>query len=141
MNNTVPLYQYIGKATALQGWPPDVEIGSAFLAFRNAMLLKKEEFNGEKALWDWADLYQPYSPGEDSVYPNIAYTEEQLHQVSLYTATINSYVAQATVQFITGSLNIDTDWESYLSVLNGLDQKGYQALLQAAYNGTLANAQ
>lgn len=141
MNNTVPLYQYIGKTTALQGWPPDVEIGSAFLAFRNAMLLKKEEFNGEKALWDWADLYQPYSPGEDSVYPNIAYTEEQLHQVSLYTATINSYVAQATVQFITGSLNIDTDWESYLSVLNGLDQKGYQALLQTAYNGTLANAQ
>jgi putative aldouronate transport system substrate-binding protein len=145
MNDTVPLYEYIGTstsagtdtgsaATSTDGWPPDVAIGSSFLAFRNAMMLKTDSFNGEQALWDWAELYEPYSPGAESVYPNIAYTEEELHKISLYTATIDTYVDQATVQFITGSLNTDTDWDAYIAMLNSLDQSGYQALLQSAYD-------
>jgi putative aldouronate transport system substrate-binding protein len=145
MNDTVPLYQYIGTessadvdangtGTTTNGWPPDVEIGSAFLAFRNAMLLKTDSFNGEQALWNWAESYEPYSPGMASVYPNIAYTEAQSRQISQYAATINSYVAQTTVQFITGGRNLTTDWYAYLSILNSYDQKGYRALLQTAYD-------
>ena len=122
-----PLYRPL-DAEQSSAWPPDVHIGASFLAYRNALFMEENTFNGERALIDWTDMYHPYSPGLASVFPNIAYTAEQSRRIAQYTATINSYVEQVTVQFITGSLNVDTDWQAYLSMLGRGIRRCYSRL-------------
>lgn len=140
MNDTAPLYRYISSSenastNGTAGWPPDTHIGSSFLSFRNAMRVDNE-FNGEQFLWDLAALYEPYSPGMESVFPNLAYTAEQSKQITQYTTTIENYVSQSMVQFITGSLSVESDWDAYLSMLGSLDLSGFRELLQTAYDAS-----
>lgn len=49
---------------------------------------------------------------------------------------IESYVQQNSLQFITGSKNIDTDWDAYLKGLSGLGLDRYLQIEQEAYDKT-----
>lgn len=106
-----------------------------FDAFRRGLQVEDGVFNGEKVLWECAEAYDPYSPGLDTVYPNIAYTAEQSNELVRYQASIEQYVRRAMIQFISGSMDLDRDWNGYLTMLDILGQQSYHTLLQDAYNG------
>ena len=95
-----------------------------------------DTFNGEEELWRCAELYEPYSPGVQSVYPNIAFSREEQQQIIRYQSTIEKYVEQSVVDFVTGYMDLDSDWEAYLSVLSIQGQADYQQLLQDAFDRT-----
>jgi putative aldouronate transport system substrate-binding protein len=71
--------------------------------------------------------------------PNLAFEEEDARKIADYTVSIGKYVNQATVQFITGDLNIETDWQTYLDKLNSMDVTGYVAVQQKGYDAYLAS--
>ena len=55
-------------------------------------------------------------------------------QVATQQTNIDNYVTQNALAFITGSKNIDTDWDSYVKGFDGLGLKDYLSTLQAAYD-------
>ncbi len=137
LDGSPALYRVVETVPSTTAWPPDVQIASNFLAFRNARLVVENEINSEKLLWDWAASYDAYSPGAHTVFPNIAYTYDQSVAISTYASTIDAYVEQATVQFIIGALDIERDWDAYLSILQSMGQEEYHQILQQAYDAAM----
>lgn len=133
------LYRYDYQSQSESGdrpviWPSDVQISSTFDAFRKGLLVDENTFNGEKLLWECAQAYDAYSPGAETVYPNVAFTEEQSRALLQYESTIGSYVSNSLIHFVIGSMDLDRDWEACLSMLDILGQQAYQQLLQDAYD-------
>lgn len=112
----------------------DVHIGSMFDAFRLGLQVEEGTYNGEKILWECAESYDHFSPGKETVYPNIAYTAEQSQELIRYQAPIEEYVRRSLIQFVSGSMNLDANWCAYLDMLDILGQENYHALLQEAYD-------
>ena len=142
INGSIPLYQLHPEMAQADKkydiWPSDVQIASYFDSFRTGMLVQENTFNGEDLLWQCALLYEPYSPGKDTVYPNIACSEENARQLVNYQNAIQDYVRQSTINFIVGGMNLDSDWDAYLTTLDILGQQGYRQLLQDAYDAYIA---
>ena len=87
-----------------------------------------------------AEKYQKYAPADDTLVPNIAFDTESAQKISEYSLTIGGYVNQATVQFITGDLNIDTDWDNYITTLKNMGVEDYLKIYQEQYDNYMANA-
>lgn len=47
---------------------------------------------------------------------------------------LDTYANQSTLQFITGDLSVDTDWDSYLASLESLEVARVQEICQTAYD-------
>jgi len=136
LDGSPALYSVTEASQRNTAWPPDVHVGASYLAFRNALLVT-DEFNGEQLLLNLADAYDVYSPGEHTVFPNLAYTYDQSVAVSAYAHSIDAYVEQATVQFIIGALDVERDWDAYLSILQSMGQDEYHRILQQAYDAAV----
>ena len=59
--------------------------------------------------------------------------------VSEYTTTVGGYVNQATVQFITGDLDVEKDWDSYISRMESMGVNDYIRIYQKYYDIYRAN--
>jgi putative aldouronate transport system substrate-binding protein len=55
-------------------------------------------------------------------------------EVATLQTNLENYVQQNALQFITGSKNIDTDWDAYVKGLDGLGLKRYLEIQQTAYD-------
>lgn len=66
------------------------------------------------------------------------YTIEENEQLSEPLATVNSYVKEMQLQFITGLLNLDRDWDEYLRQLYASDLDTVLSIMQNAYERSLA---
>ena len=115
-------------------WPADVQICSNYDSFRKGALVSEGSFNGENELWKCAELYEAYSPGKESVYPNIVSSEDASKKLVNYQSALGQYVRQSTIYFITDCMNLERDWDAYLSILNVLGLQDELTLLQQAYD-------
>jgi putative aldouronate transport system substrate-binding protein len=115
-------------------WPSDTAIMGNTNALRLAQDAGDADLNSQALLQKYAKTYSPYTPQLDSMMPNIAFDEDSATKVADYTASIGKYSNQATVQFITGDLDINKDWNSYLQKLNDMDVNGYVAIEQKGYD-------
>lgn len=82
--------------------------------------------------------YAEYKPDADSLVPDIAFDTEASKRISDFTLTIGSYVNQATVQFITGAVDIETEWPNYLDKMNNMGLEEYLAIYQQGYDEYMA---
>ncbi len=55
-------------------------------------------------------------------------------EVATLQTNLENYIQQNSLQFITGSKNIDTDWDAYVKGLDGLGLKRYLEIQQTAYD-------
>ena len=62
------------------------------------------------------------------------YTEEQSKQISEYTVSIGAYANSATIRFITGDMDIENDWQTYLDEMDKMNLEGYIKVMQDAYD-------
>lgn len=81
-----------------------------------------------------ARYYEPYLPDIDMIVPNLAFSTEDTQKISEYTTTIGGYVNQAEVQFITGDLDVEKDWDTYIQTLKNMGVEDYIALYQKNYD-------
>ena len=120
-------------------WPSDVIIRTDHVAYRSEILVEDTEKNLEYILQKAAERYSAYAPDLDQVVPNIAFDTESAQKISEYSLSIGGYVNQATVQFITGDLDIEKEWDNYLNTLKNMGVEDYLSLYQAQYDNYLAN--
>lgn len=143
LDGSAPVYTIYGMesidpATVEYGyssmyWPPDMQIAACTLGFRNAVLCDKEYFP-EKLLWQWAEIYDQYSPGKDTCYPNAILSGATELGAAPPVHIITQYFMASAVNFITGAMNIETEWEAYLARLDSMGQQRLHHDLQAAYD-------
>lgn len=79
---------------------------------------------------------QNYVPYGDAKYqlPSIFFSEDQLQESGDLQTNINNTVKTFMVKFATGTLDIDKDWNTYLSELNNAGLKKYVQITQQAYD-------
>ena len=75
-----------------------------------------------------------YGHGPEEYLTTLIYTEEESDLIAEPDATIASYRKQAMVQFITGALDLDSDWDSYLRELQNDGLEDVLTVMQAAYD-------
>lgn len=144
INGAPALYRYLFENQNVPRekhpyWPSDVQICSNFDAFRRGALVQQGIMNGEDELWKCAEMYDSFSPGRDSVYPNIVSSQEASKKLVTYQTAIDGYVRQSAIYFITDYMSLETDWDAYLSMLDILGQQDYHQLLQQAYTDYQSN--
>jgi putative aldouronate transport system substrate-binding protein len=67
------------------------------------------------------------------VYP-FNMTLDESEEIDEVKNTINTYVKEAVARFITGDMNIETDWENYKRELDKMGFKRYMEISQIAYD-------
>ncbi len=108
------------------------------LAFRNAQAVPQDIYDEtglERRLFQATKLYEPKAD-KSKVYPDAQIWGDPSVATELATLKTNldSYVNQGELAFITGSKNIDTDWDTWVSGLDGVGMKRYLELSQQAYD-------
>ncbi len=120
-------------------WPADVMLRCDTAAFRAAQRVSEPEFDSEYILQQAAQKYEVYSPEESTVMPNLLFEGQDAQVISELTLTIGGYVNQAEVQFITGALDLDADWEYYLKKLDEMGVQQYLDIYQKYYDAYAEN--
>ena len=70
------------------------------------------------------------------VFPPVYMKPEQINQMSQLKAPLNDYIKESMARFITGDLDIEKDWNKYVTGLKNLGIDKYIALCQAAYDSS-----
>jgi putative aldouronate transport system substrate-binding protein len=120
-------------------WPSDVCINSLDTAFKSSILVEDPAKNLEYILYHAAKEYEEYAPSLESILPDLTMETADAKAVSEYTTTIGGYVNQATVQFITGDLDVEKDWDTYISRLKSMGVDDYIQIYQKYYDIYEAN--
>ena len=82
------------------------------------------------------DVYAPYGV-QDKILPPLAFTTEQANELGELSTVVNSYKDQSFAEFVTGGLDPERDWETYLERLNGLGLQRYLEIYQEAYDAKM----
>lgn len=74
----------------------------------------------------------------DGLYPSeridkIIYTDEELSEIIDIETALKNYVNESIARFAVGDLNIETDWDTYLSNLNSMGLSEYLDVVNTAY--------
>lgn len=68
------------------------------------------------------------------VFPTLVYTADESNRLNTLKTDITMYVEQACGQFITGELDIEENWDTYISTLESIGLDEIVAIEQAAYD-------
>ena len=101
--------------------------------------MENPDLNTEAFLQRAAEQYSEFAPAESTIVPNLVFEGQDAQVVSEGTLTIGGYVNQACVQFITGDLDVEKDWDTYIEKLNTMGVENYIATYQKAYDTYMAN--
>ncbi|MBQ7840442.1 MAG: extracellular solute-binding protein, partial [Lachnospiraceae bacterium] len=88
-------------------------------------------FNETKDIAVQNDCYN-YLP--DEVFDYGPLTTEETSQTADIKTNLNNYVKEATSAFLTGSMDIDADWDAYLKELENIGYKTMLETYQTAYD-------
>lgn len=67
-------------------------------------------------------------------FPSLFYTEDESAERAILYTDIENYLKTAFAQFITGEMDIDGDWDTYLNELNKMGLERLLEIDQAAYD-------
>lgn len=68
------------------------------------------------------------------VMPNLSYNEDEVDRVTTIKTDLGNYTGQAIAQFISGEMDPETDWDSYINTLNQIGLEELLEIEQEAYN-------
>ncbi len=89
----------------------------------------------ERRLFEATKLYEG-KEDKSKIYPywKVWIDPTLAGEVATLQTNIENYVQQNALQFITGSKNIDSEWDAYVKGLEGLGLKRYLEIQQTAYD-------
>jgi len=105
--------------------------------FNGRVVDPNDEWYIEKRLADETKKYEGYEP--DEVLPPLFMTVDDVKEYSELQAGINQYVTQSIARFITGDMDIETDWEKYLQELKNMGIDRYIEIVQKTYDSQYKN--
>lgn len=72
-----------------------------------------------------------------NVIYKIIYTSEELDIIGEYETTIKDFVNEKSAQFITGAIDLDSEWDNFLDELKAMGVEEYLSTVQTAYSRTI----
>lgn len=96
----------------------------AFYLYRPGFDLKDCQYVASKA-------YEPYFPAE--TMPVIWAEKDAAEENAQLRVIITDYVNQAMTRFITGDMNLDTEWDSYVKALDNMNLATYIKYFEDGY--------
>lgn len=115
-------------------WSIDGGIIAATNRLRLSMNVVNPNADLETQLYNVSKEYEKYAPELDTIVPSFAYTEEEATTVADTSVAVMTYANQATVDFITGVMSLDNDWDAYVAKLDELGLQTYIDLMQSKYD-------
>lgn len=112
--------QYLDDVAIRDAWVQSPDIYSDD-GYEHRLQLATDLYNGHES----PNLYPFWL-----IWPDPAVADEE----ALLKQNINDYINSNTLAFVTGSLNLDTDWDAYVEGLNNLGLARYLEITQAAYD-------
>jgi putative aldouronate transport system substrate-binding protein len=106
-------------------------------AYRRSWMAPQDAYssNGyEKRLFDQSQWYEPFAPSWTLVYPPTFPVGEDVDEVATLKTDVNDYIKESTARFITGDLDIESDWDRYLKNFENLGLTRFIELMQKAYD-------
>ena len=91
----------------------------------------------EALLYNAATIYEEFAPPMEIVWPTVPFNETQAQTIADINATLNSFVLQEAVRFITEG-GIDEGWDQYLKELENRRVDELAAVYQEAYDARMA---
>ncbi len=89
----------------------------------------------EKLLWvETEEKYAPYTSTEYFELPALRMDSDDADELSMLKVQLKNYIEESRSRFIIGDLNLDNDWDTYLSTLEDLGLSRYLELEQKAYD-------
>ena len=133
-DSTVGMYEFMGYPAYLE---PVLQWGSTQNAhwynstpgFRRTNVslgMSSSDTSQESKSFAIKELYTRYGENfvqdviDERVY-KLVYTTDELDEIADLKNGIDSYVANARFEFITGAKNLDSDWDAYIKELKGLN--------------------
>ena len=118
------------------GDPQNIRSGNNFgygERFMNYVVRSEDPFEQERLYMEESQKYFPYVPEEKNYMKNYFYTPEDAQAMSEVNGTLISYVDEARVKFILGTLDVNDDavWNSYLSDIEKIGYKTVTDIMQA----------
>jgi len=136
-----PLFTYLPSRPTDKprndAWGPIAQLYSP-ASFRNAQVQPTDIYspNGfERRLFQATKLYEGKEP-KDQIFPswNIWLDKTDAAEVAQLQTSLQNFVAESQLQFITGQRKLDVvSWSAYLDGLRGLGLQRYLDLMQRAY--------
>ncbi|MGG4034331.1 ABC transporter substrate-binding protein [Paenibacillus cisolokensis] len=107
--------------------------------FRDGWVQEKDIYSSqgyERRLQEATNLYEGKEPEE--VFPHWAIWIDPAvaDETAMMKTNIKDYIDQNALQFVTGSKDLDKDWDAYVKGLDNLNLKRYLEIMQAAYDAT-----
>lgn len=91
----------------------------------------------EIQLFQGTKAYEAVARPVTESLPNLTVSADQISDYSRIKTEIESYCENSMVQFITGSMSLENDWDSYLSQLDQLGLQDYMEMSNEAYQNFL----
>ncbi|MEK3890100.1 extracellular solute-binding protein [Bacillus sp. FSL K6-3431] len=88
----------------------------------------------ERRLFNATKKYDGFQPEEQFNFESAWVSPEDAEEVSLLKININKYIEENMVQFVTGSKNIDKEWDNYIDGFKALQVDRYLEIYQKAYD-------
>jgi putative aldouronate transport system substrate-binding protein len=129
--------QKVGSKPPNSGWGALAQYNNT-ARFRNSEAISTDLYSQagyERRLYEATKLYAGHED-KAKIYPywKVWIDPTLANEVATMQTNIDSYVQQNALQFVTGSKNIDTDWDAYVKGLDGLGLKRYLEIQQTAYD-------
>ena len=91
--------------------------------------------DSERFLWYWTDeSYAPYGVPLSTMLPPLFYPEDSISELAQIHATLDEFVYETAVRFITGDLDTDGDWDWFQNELKKIGIDRYLEITQEAYD-------
>lgn len=90
----------------------------------------------ERRLWEATTQYDGHQPEEIYPYYAIWTDPADADEAALLELNIRNYIDQNTLQFITGSKDIEKEWQTYVEGLDQTGLKRYLEICQESYDST-----
>lgn len=88
----------------------------------------------EVQLFQGSKAYDAVAPKNVDSLPNLQVASDKIADYTRIQTGINDYIKESVVKFITGNMNIDKDWDSYVSKLKSIGLDDYIKMTQEAYD-------
>ena len=125
---------YVTDYMALQ----PAHLGDAYYSGLFALEIPKEEWTQANAVGDVLNLitkeqYEPYGKREECL-EGLVYTSEENDELAQLWVSLKTYLDDARIQFISGTMDLDSDWDAYVDNVENGDMKRVIEINQAAYD-------
>ncbi|CAN7520846.1 ABC transporter substrate-binding protein [Paenibacillus sp. LjRoot153] len=88
----------------------------------------------ELVLYNETKKYEPFGTNPSKIVPPLFFTNEQAEELSTLEKTLTDYRTEFFAKTVTGSLDVEKEWNNYLSTLDKMNIKRYLEIYQQAYD-------